>query len=354
MAGTHGGAQFEVIGNDLSRLDRRNEVVPADVLDAWFDPAPGVIEALRGELPWSLRSSPPAQATGMERATAALIGVDPCNVVAGAGSSDLIFRALREWLSRSSRVYLLDPTYSEYRFVCEQVIGCTVECGSGLPDERDAYDLIVVVNPNNPTGETYTPMQIGALSNCLREGGRVWVDEAYRPFTDAVESMASIAAKDPRFVVCQSLSKCLALSGVRAAYIVASKETGEALRRITPPWIVSTPATLAVTAAIAEPGYYTDMYAQTRALRRELAGSLQQMARGSVTEGAANWVTIELGVPASLAVASCRERGVLVRDGTGMFKSPPSGFVRIAVRSRVENERIVEALAHATAQPLLG
>ena len=48
-------------------------------------------------------------------------------LVPGAGSSDLIYRALLEWLTPGSRVLLLDPTYGEYAHVTERVIGCRVD-----------------------------------------------------------------------------------------------------------------------------------------------------------------------------------------------------------------------------------
>ena len=84
----------------------------------------------------------------------------------GAGSSDLIFLALRHWLTAASRVLILDPTYGEYAHVLERVVGCRVE---RLPLRRaeqyrldpgrlelslaGEYDLVVLVNPNNPSGQ---------------------------------------------------------------------------------------------------------------------------------------------------------------------------------------------------------
>jgi hypothetical protein len=57
------GAFFEAIGDDFSALERRHGVVNADVLDAWFDPSPAVLAALRQHLPWALRTSSPLPAS---------------------------------------------------------------------------------------------------------------------------------------------------------------------------------------------------------------------------------------------------------------------------------------------------
>src|SRR3954469_10222756 len=123
----HGGAFFEAVGDEFDRLAAKDDVISADVLDAWFDPAPAVLEALREHLPWTLRTSPPTSCDGMRRVIARTRGVDPANVLPGAGSSDLIFLALRHWVHQDSRVLILDPMYGEYAHVLEQVIGCRVD-----------------------------------------------------------------------------------------------------------------------------------------------------------------------------------------------------------------------------------
>ena len=90
-------------------------------------PAPGVIAVLQEHLPWLLRTSPPTNCDGLVRTIARVRGVQPDCVLPGSGSSDLIFLAFRHWLSRDSRVLILDPTYGEYPHVLERVIGCRVD-----------------------------------------------------------------------------------------------------------------------------------------------------------------------------------------------------------------------------------
>ena len=58
----HGGKSFEAIGEDFGALEHAEEVVNADVLDAWFEPSPRVIEKLVRFLPFLLRTSPPVHA----------------------------------------------------------------------------------------------------------------------------------------------------------------------------------------------------------------------------------------------------------------------------------------------------
>src|SRR6185295_12031337 len=123
----HGGAFFEAIGDEFDSLERRHQIIAADVLDAWFPPSPKVLAALQEDLPWLLRTSPPTHCEGMARVIARTRGVAPENILPAGGSSDAIFLAFRQWLTPSSRVLILDPTYGEYAHVLEKVIGCQVD-----------------------------------------------------------------------------------------------------------------------------------------------------------------------------------------------------------------------------------
>jgi hypothetical protein len=177
----HGGASFDAVGAGFDDLSRHREIINADVLDAWFPPAPAVVESIEHELPWLLRTSPPADCGGLVDAIATARDLDPAAILPGAGSSDLIFRALPRWLSRTSRVVLLDPTYGEYAHVLEKVIGCRVDrlplhrAHDYRPDLDELVelvasgpDLVVLVNPNSPTGQSLTSAQITRLLDALR------------------------------------------------------------------------------------------------------------------------------------------------------------------------------------------
>src|SRR5690349_339891 len=90
----HGGAAFDAIGTDFSALERRRDVVGADVLDAWYDPAPSVVAAFAQHLTWLVKTSPPTQADGLERTVCEVRGLPPESVLVGGGSSNLIYLLL--------------------------------------------------------------------------------------------------------------------------------------------------------------------------------------------------------------------------------------------------------------------
>lgn len=352
----HGGAFFDAIGPRFDHLERHRDTINADVLDAWFPPSPNVLAALNEHLPWLLRTSPPTACEGLVETIATARGVSPANILPGAGSSDLIFRALRHWLTPTSHALILDPTYGEYAHVLERVIGCTVDRlalsardGFAVDLARleaalaDGYDLVVLVNPNSPTGRHIPREKLEALLRCAPQRTRIWVDETYVEYAGPGESLERFAAASENVLVCKSMSKVYALSGARAAYLCAGAHQLEALRAITPPWVVSLPAQLAAVRALQDPDYYTAHYGETALLREQFAVQLRSLGL-EIVPGIANFILCQLppsGPTAAIVVKRCRERGVFLRDASAMGTQLGTHALRIAVKDSGTNARML-------------
>lgn len=352
----HGGASFEGIGEGFDDLGRRHRIINADVLDAWFPPAPGVIDALSEELPWLLSTSPPIYCSGLVDALAAARGVRRENILPGAGSSDLIFRALRHWLTPGSRVLMLDPTYGEYAHVFDHVIGCTADRFPLRPEDgfvidlsrlaaafEEDYDLVVLVNPNSPTGTHVPRHRLEELLRTVPARTRVWVDEAYVDYAGHGQSLEAFAARAESVIVCKSMSKVYALSGARVAYLCAAPHQLESLRAITPPWVIGLPSQLAAVRALSDPEYYARRYRETAVLREELATGLRKFA-WDVRPGIANFILcrlLEAGPTAAELVRECRAWGLYLRDAALMGSRLGPRWIRVAVKDAATNRRMV-------------
>jgi histidinol-phosphate/aromatic aminotransferase/cobyric acid decarboxylase-like protein len=357
----HGGAFFDAIGADFDHLERRNEIINADVLDAWFPPSPRVMAALQEDLPWLLRTSPPTNCAGLIRAIARSRRVAIENILPGAGSSDLIFLALRHWLNTKSRVLILDPTYGEYSHVLEDVIRCRVdrfvlsrENDYQISPEKLAnyfsrnYDLIILVNPNSPTGQHLPRVQLENLLRKVPVTTRVWIDETYVEYAGADQSLERFAASSENVAVCKSMSKIYALSGLRAAYLCGPSQLVEELSAITPPWAVSLPGQVAAVAALQDAEYYAQRFAETHELRNELAEQLAAFENWKIVPGLANFLLCHLpdaGPTAAEIVKLCRVHGLFLRDAGAMGKILGTHALRIAVKDAETNQRILEILS---------
>jgi histidinol-phosphate/aromatic aminotransferase/cobyric acid decarboxylase-like protein len=355
----HGGAFFKAIGEGFNTLERKETIINADVLDAWFPPSPRAIAALEADLEWLLRTSPPTGCEGLIEHIAQTRGVKRMNILPGGGSSDLIFRAMPHWLSRTSHALILDPTYGEYAHVLEKVIGATVDRLALSRRNnyqvdlerleralRDNYDLVVLVNPNSPTGR-HIPRQVleAVLSRAPRQT-RVWVDETYVDYVGSNESLEKFASESENVIVCKSMSKAYALSGARAAYLCAGAHQLETLRALTPPWVVSLPGQLAASLALHDSGYYAARYAETRQLRLQLSEQLQSLG-WAVIAGTANFLLCHLpesGPAAEQLIRECQQHGLFLRNAGSMGASLGRRAVRIAVKDASTNARMLHII----------
>jgi histidinol-phosphate/aromatic aminotransferase/cobyric acid decarboxylase-like protein len=357
----HGGAFFEAVGAGFDDLGRRHEVINADVLDAWFPPSPRVLEALSAHLPWLVQTSPPTDCGGLIRAISRARGVAAEQVVVGAGSSDLIFRALPRWLSRDSRALILDPMYGEYAHVLERVIGCRVDrlrlrAGDDYdvdPEELIAaaaggrYDMVVLVNPNSPTGRHLPRHQLEIVIAAIPQRTRIWVDETYVDYAGPGQSVESLTGIHSNLVVCKSMSKAYALSGMRAAYLCGAPAVTAELRGWTPPWAVGLPAQVAAVKALEDAEYYRGRWEETSILRQALARALEDALGWDVVQGVANFLLCRLpasGPTAAMEVQRARRSGLYLRDVETMGATLGDRALRIAVKDGPTNRRMVEIL----------
>ncbi len=363
MAGYHGGAFFDAIGDEFSSLNNIDKVISADVLDAWFPPSPRVSDVLGGYLDWSVKTSPPTESAGLIKRIANTRGVSCASLLPGAGSSSLIFLAFRQWLNPSSRILILEPTYGEYAHVAENVVGCRVDRLALTPDDgfmldtaqlaerlTQGYDLAVIVNPNNPTGRHVSRRD---LAECLSRAPAetvVWVDETYVDYVGAAESLEPFAAASRNVVVCKSMSKVYALSGLRVGYLCGPPALIAQLRVLTPPWAVSLPGQIAAVTALQDPDYYRQRYAETHSLRERLSSQLSELADFAIVPGVANYLLCQLPCDAPTAqdlISRCRSENLFLRDASLTAPSLNHRWFRIAVKDADTNRRMAEIIGQS-------
>jgi histidinol-phosphate/aromatic aminotransferase/cobyric acid decarboxylase-like protein len=110
---------------------------------------------------------------------------------------------------------------------------------------------------------------------------------------------------------------------------------------------VSLVAQVAAVAALQDLGYYAARYAETHLLREELAEKIAEVTGWQVLPGIANFILCHLpehGMDAATLVKQCRARGLFLRDAGAMGRGLGRHTVRIAVKERQTNERMVEIL----------
>jgi histidinol-phosphate/aromatic aminotransferase/cobyric acid decarboxylase-like protein len=356
----HGGAFFDAIGADFQDLRRRHDVINADVLDAWYDPSPKVIDAIHEHLPWLVKTSPPLYSEGLRSTIAKARNIPEDCILTGAGTSSLMYQAIPRLIDSNSKVVVMDPMYGEYAHICEHVVGAQVirhdllesdgfqpNLDRLLKDSHDA-DLVIFVNPNSPTGAVLDPSFFQKLMGGLSEKARIWIDETYIDFDPESESAERWVGIDPRVIVSKSMSKYYALSGLRVGYIAGPAKLIEELEPICPPWSVGLIAQFAAVEALRDRPYYAFVTAETSRLRRVLGGALSAIEGLKVFPSVTNFLLIELfGIDAETVVQHARKEGVYLRNCDSLSARFKGRFIRTAVKDAPGNARIVQVISDA-------
>jgi histidinol-phosphate aminotransferase len=323
------GFEPYVWASTAEAVARRRGLSPAAVIrfDANVPPLPGVPQVPLGESFARLNEYPEGTYRELREAAAAYAGVEPEQVVVGAGADGLIGLAARTFLGPGRRAYVKRPTYSLY------AIASSVE-GADLTDDPQAADLVWVCNPNNPTGELVEPAEIAALARSVPEAAVV-VDEAY--FEYGGKSVVPLIGETPNLIAIRTLSKAFGLAALRAGYAVSSRELAAELDRRRDPAPVAEPAARIAAAALRDPRLDVE----------HTVGERERMRAALVAAGldcppsAANFVLLR-GAAAERA-DELEAQGLVVRrvqDG-----------IRITVRLPAENDRILAALGATPAAP---
>lgn len=180
---------------------------------------------------WTALPTAPAKAALLAAAQAAFGTAAPGVALAGAQAAIQMLPRL----GPPGRARVLAPTYNEHAAQL-RAAGWQVEEVARLTDLAGA-DLAVVVNPNNPDGQTHTPADLLALSGAV---GRLVVDES---FADPVPGLSVAAqAGTNGLTVLRSFGKFWGLAGVRLGFVFADAATIAALEAAAGPWPVSGPA----------------------------------------------------------------------------------------------------------------
>jgi threonine-phosphate decarboxylase len=324
-------------------------------------PSSKALQRLRRDLAL-IRFYPDTENRELRNLVADTASIDGDCILFGNGATPLLHLIPR--VLKPRKAVVLEPGFSEYSAALAQA-HCQIHRLLLSPEtcfqlHREALfdtlrrarpDLLILGNPNNPTGNIVPRGLLSRLiDTCYQRGIYLVVDESFLDFTP-YPSCAVDATKHPRLIVVRSLTKFWALAGLRIGYLVAHKKLVNKLSSGLEPWSVNTLASAAAAESLRD-----DMY-RNRTLdlvRRERAFLATQLARLGWLEplpSETNFLLVRITAPGITSTHLCErlaERNILLRDGSG-FPGLDHRYFRVAVRRRSENRRLVEELRAVSA-----
>jgi histidinol-phosphate aminotransferase len=344
-------ARYGVAIDDIVRFDLNTSPAPPDLAQRLL--AAGTFET-------PLSEYPPSDYRRLVEAAAERYGVEPADLLVGAGADEILDLVGKAFLPPGGEAVIPIPSYAMYRVITEQR-GARATAVPRRPASEGwamdpaavrqaavTADVVWLCSPNNPTA---LPEPDGAIERLLADlasdaasAGRrppvVVLDEAYAEFVG--RSLADLRQGYPRLVVVRTASKAYALAGLRVGFAIAVPATIAEMAPYRPPGSVATSSVTVVTEALRTPGILDANLARVERERERLTAGLNQ-AGWIVGPSVTNFVLADLGSPER---AGATAEGLLVRGlvprtfGAG---HPLAGYLRLTVRDPDENDRLIAA-----------
>jgi len=315
-------------------------------------PHPKVTEAIARAAAAANRYPDPSAAL-LRRRIADRYEVEPSGVALANGSCEILLAAALALCEPGAELVYAWPSFSIYPYLAPLsgageirvplAEGDVHDLDAMLTEVTAATQLVVVCNPNNPTGTHLPAARIADFCSRMPDHVTVIVDEAYVEFQldDDPDATVDLRREFPNLVLLRTFSKVYGLAGLRVGYALCSPKFRAAVDAVRQPFSVNALAQSAGAEAIR---HQNDVAARVERNLIERV-TVEEGVRGlglHTPDSHANFSWVDLGAnDEQEVVAALGERGILVRPGTPLGGP---GHIRVSYGTPEENRRLLAAL----------
>jgi histidinol-phosphate aminotransferase len=270
------------------------------------------------------------------------------------GVDEAIHLVCETFLERDDQAVIVVPTFGIYELFVgatgAKAIPVLAKQDFAFPTEEvlanlnDHTRLIVIANPNNPTGQVASRTDLLGIAHAAPRAA-ILIDEAYFEFYG--ETLLDQIGRVPNLFVARTFSKAYGLAGLRIGALMGAAEQISAVRRAASPYNVNSVALACLPAALDDQDFVQHYVEEVRQGRERLQNELRSL-HISYWPSHANFVLANLGQQHRIFVDEMRQRGVLVRD-----RSQDPGCeccVRITVGAAEHTDQLLVAIRETIAE----
>ncbi len=282
------------------------------------------------------------------------------NIIAGNGSSELFYSAINT--IKPSKVLLLAPSFSEYEKASKSS-DASVSYINYERKDNEFYidikkilkklpetDLLIIGNPNNPTGSIIEHEVLIFLIRKSQENNCfVFIDEAFIDFTENGKELSLIGniLDNDNIIVFRSLTKIFSIPGLRLGYAATNINMIEKIRAHQPDWPVNLFAQVVSAELVKNEDFIKKTIKIVEGEKHFLYSNISEIKSLKPYKSHANFLIIEI-LKTGLNSKTLKSKllygnNILIRDCSN-FKNLKNNFFRIAVKTRPENEKLISVL----------
>ena len=284
--------------------------------------------------------------------------LDLNNIIVGNGATEILFLYLKAL--KPKKVLILAPCFAEYERALKSVSAEITyfelkESDNFYPNienlkkeiETNNYDLLLFCNPNNPTGQFIKLEDIKEIVvACENKNTKIFVDEAFIEFIENWQEKTVSLFKNKNIFIMRAFTKFFAIPGLRLGYGIGFDD--EILNKMwdeKEPWTVNTFANLAGLVMLDDKEYIEKSEKWILEEKKFMYKELSEFQYLKAYRTECNFILLKIQ---NISSASLRdkmiEKNILIRDASN-FKFLDYHFVRLAIKDRESNIKVLEALA---------
>ena len=313
---------------------------------------PGVKRYLKKQL--DLISEYPDPSSSDLRANLAwFTGIRKKQIVVGNGATEIIYNFCKTFLNKKTPVLIPIPTFSEYE-VSAKLCECKISFFKTMNLSKNLQKFIMkiprngcifICNPNNPTGVLIKKKEmLKIISAAKKKSSLVFIDETFIELVpESNESLIKYIKNYENLFILRSLTKSFGLAGIRIGYGVSNSQIIDPLQKIKIPWNVSYMAQRAASAAIC---YHPFLEKTCKLIKKEkdfISSNLAKSKKFTCCDSSTNFILVKTKIKSRLLQKKLQRKKILIRD-CSTFRGLNQNYIRIAVKTRKENIKLVKAL----------
>jgi histidinol-phosphate/aromatic aminotransferase/cobyric acid decarboxylase-like protein/choline kinase len=288
------------------------------------------------------------------------LGLNKDDVLTGNGAAELIKPLIRSF---PNAVGVIKPSFEEYGNCARSPIPFVVSTPDFTYTAKDLMefykdkelDALVLVNPDNPTGCYMKKAEVLSLADyCMEKQAFLILDESFLDFSSAEEAPSLMNQETlddyPNLVLIKSISKSYGVPGLRLGILACSDPAVISLvRQELPVWNINSLAEYFLQIFEKYQSDYKEALKEFKVTRKEMYEELRPIRQLKLYPSEANYILCEItdGCSASqIAELLLNRYNILVKDLSHKPGMEGREFIRIAVRTKADNERLADALKH--------
>ena len=314
-----------------------------------------------------------------------LNNVNMSDIVLGNGATEIIFLFMK--VINPKKILIVSPTFGEYERAVKAVgtsrnsidLSCSddnknienkeieieyfelkesddfnLNIGNLKNELEKKYDLLIICNPNNPTGKFLKLAQTEEiLKECNKYDTKLFIDEAFIEFLEdgMKESIINTEGNKKNLFVTRAFTKFFAIPGLRLGYgMYFDKELEKKISEKKEPWSVNNIAEIAGLTVLDDTEYIEKTLKWITKEKIYMYEKLNEISGIKVYETEVNFITGKIdeklfleGLNVKILREKMLEQGILIRDASN-FKFLDERFFRLAIKDRESNDRVIEAM----------